>query len=169
MRRLPAIVVLIAALALAGCGYRPLYGSSAVDPGVAGQLASVSIPEATDRTGQIIRNDLISTMRSGTGQDKYTLNLATAVDDNGVIQKKQPAVTRQAILVTVNYDLVDKSTGEVVTKGTTFARAPYDVIRQPFADLQAQTDAKERAAHEISTDIRIRLAAWFAKQQQPKS
>ena len=169
MGRLSAILLLTAALALAGCGYRPLYGSSATDPGVAGQLSSVAIPEAQDRVGQIIRNDLISTMQSGKGQDKYTLNLATTVNDSGVIQKKQPAVTRQAILVTVNYDLVDKATGSVLTKGTTFARAPYDVIRQPFADLQAQTDAKERAAHEVSTDIRIRIAAWFAKQQQPKS
>ena len=64
---------------------------------------------------------------------------------------------------------IGEATGSVLTKGTTFARAPYDVIRQPFADLQAQTDAKERAAHEVSTDIRIRIAAWFAKQQQPKS
>ncbi|WP_421693133.1 LPS assembly lipoprotein LptE [Aestuariivirga sp.] len=169
MRRASAILLLTAALALAGCGYRPLYGSSSVDPGVAGQLASISIPEAENRVGQIIRNDLISSLQSGKGQDKYILNLATTVNDTGVIQKKQPAVTRQAILITVNYDLVDRSTGTVLTKGTTFARAAYDVIREPFADLQAQTDAKERAAHEVSSDIRIRIAAWFAKQQQPKS
>ena len=53
MPRLPAILLVVAALALAGCGYRPMYGSSATNPGVAGSLAAVSIPEPTDRPGQL--------------------------------------------------------------------------------------------------------------------
>lgn len=166
MPRLPTILLMVAALVLAGCGYRPMYGSSATSPGVAGSLAAISIPEPTDRPGQLIRNELISSMQAGKGEEKYLLNLTTTVADNGVIQKKQPAVTREAILITTNYELIDRSTGKVVTKGTTFARVPYDVIRQPFADLQAQKDATERAAREVGADIRTRLAAYFAKQQQ---
>lgn len=166
MPRLPTILLMVAALALAGCGYRPMYGSSATNPGVAGSLAAISIPEPTDRPGQLIRNELISSMQAGKGEEKYLLNLTTTVADNGVIQKKQPAVTREAILITTNYELIDRSTGKVVTKGTTFARVPYDVIRQPFADLQAQKDATERAAREVGADIRTRLAAYFSKQQQ---
>lgn len=167
MPRLPTILLTIAVLALAGCGYRPMYGSTATSPGVAGSLAAISIPEAADRPGQLIRNELISSMQVGKGEEpKYLLNLTTTVADNGVIQKAQPAVTRQAILITSTFELVDRSTGKVVTKGTTFARVPYDVIRQPFADLQAQKDATERAAREVGADIRTRLAAYFAKQPQ---
>lgn len=166
MKRLSAILLTVAALALAGCGYRPMYASSASNPGVAGSLAAISIPEATDRPGQLIRNELISSMQTGKGEEeRYLLNLTTVVQDNGVIQKKQPAVTRQAILITTSFELVDRSTGKVVTKGRTFARVPYDVVRQPFADLQAQKDATERAAREVGADIRTRLAAFFAKQQ----
>jgi len=166
MPRLPTILLMVAALVLAGCGYRPMYGSSATSPGVAGSLAAISIPEPTDRPGQLIRNELISSMQAGKGEEKYLLNLTTTVADNGVIQKKQPAVTREAILITTTFELVDRSTGKVVNKGTSFARVPYDVIRQPFADLQAQKDATERAAREVGADIRTRLAAYFAKQQQ---
>ncbi|MEI7600460.1 MAG: LPS assembly lipoprotein LptE [Aestuariivirga sp.] len=167
MPKLSAILLMVAALVLAGCGYRPMYGSSATSPGVAGSLAAISIPEASDRPGQLIRNELISSMQAGKGTEpKYLLNLTTTVADNGVIQNKQPAVTRQAILITTNFELIDRSTGKVVTKGTTFARVPYDVVRQPFADLQAQKDATERAAREIGADIRTRLAAYFAKQPQ---
>ena len=104
MRRAPAILVVAAALLLAGCGYRPLYGSSSETAGVAATLSSVSIPEAEDRVGQLIRNDLLSSMRAGEGEQKYTL-------------------------------------------------------------LQAETNATERAVHEVSSDIRTRLAAYFAKQQ----
>jgi hypothetical protein len=32
--------------------------------------------------------------------------------------------------------------------------------------MQAQKDATERAAREVGVDIRTRLAAYFAKQQQ---
>ena len=166
MSRLATTLLMVAALVLAGCGYRPMYGSSATSPGVAGSLSSISIPEPTDRTGQLIRNELISSMQTGRGEDKYMLNLTTTLADNGVILDKQPSVGRQAILITTTYELVDRSTGKILTKGTTFARVPYDVVRQPFADMQAQKDATERAAREVGADIRTRLATYFAKQQQ---
>lgn len=166
MSRLATTLLMVVALVLAGCGYRPMYGSSATSPGVAGSLSSISIPEPTDRTGQLIRNELISSMQTGRGEDKYMLNLTTTLADNGVILDKQPSVGRQAILITTSYELVDRSTGKILTKGKTFARVPYDVVRQPFADMQAQKDATERAAREVGADIRTRLAAYFAKQQQ---
>lgn len=166
MSRAPAILLMVAALVLAGCGYRPLYGSSATDPGVAGRLAAVAIAEPNDRPSQLIRNELISSMQTGKVPEKYLLNLTTTVQDNNVIAKKQPAVTREAILITTQFELIDRSNGAVLTKGSTFARVPFDVIRQPFADMQAQKDATERAAREIGADIRTRLAAYFAKQPQ---
>lgn len=166
MPRLPAIVLMFAALALAGCGYHPLYGSTATSPGVSGSLAAISIPEPSDRPGQLIRNELISSMQSGKGEERYMLNLTTVVDDHGVIQMKQPAVTRQAILITTSYELIDRSNGKVLTKGSTFSRVPFDVVRQPFADMQAKTDATERAAKQIGADIRTRLAVFFSKQSQ---
>ena len=166
MSRLATTLLMVAALVLAGCGYRPMYGSSATSPGVAGSLSSISIPEPTDRTGQLIRNELISSMQTGRGEDKYMLNLTTTLADNGVILDKQPSVGRQAILITTTYELIDRSTGKILSKGTTFARVPYDVVRQPFADMQAQKDATERAAREVGADIRTRLATYFAKQQQ---
>ncbi len=67
--------------------------------------------------------------------------------ESNVIDKPAPQVTRQAIVLAVSYELVDRSNGVVVSKGKTFSQASYDVIRQPFADLQAQTNATERAVH----------------------
>ena len=165
MRRAPAILVVAAALLLAGCGYRPLYGSSSETAGVAATLSSISIPEAEDRVGQLIRNDLLSSMRAGEGEQKYTLLLKPVVKRSGVIDKPQPNVTRDAITLAVSYELVERSSGTVVHTGKTFSNASFDIIRQPFADLQAETNATERAVHEVSSDIRTRLAAYFAKQQ----
>jgi LPS-assembly lipoprotein len=164
MRKAPAILLLAAALALAGCGYRPLYGSSTESAGVAATLSSVAIPEAEDRVGQLIRNDLMSSMQAGRGEEKYTLLLKPVLKKNGVIEKSQPSVTRDAITLSVAYELVERSSGTVVHEGKTFSQASFDVIRQPFADLQAETDATERAVHVVSADIRTRLAAYFASQ-----
>jgi LPS-assembly lipoprotein len=163
MRKAPAILLMIAAaFALSGCGYRPLYGNSADSAGVSATLASVSIPEPDSRVGQIIRNDLISAMRSGTGEDRYTLTLVPVVKKTGVIDQVQPAATRQAINLSVSYELLDRKTGARLQAGKTFAQSSFDVIRQPFADLQAETNATARAAHEVSSDIRTRIAAYFA-------
>jgi LPS-assembly lipoprotein len=162
MRKASISVLVAAALALGGCGYRPLYGSSADSAGVTATLASVSIPEPTDRVGQLIRNDLISSMRSGSGEDRYLLTLTPVVKRTGIIDRPQPAVTRQAINLSVSYELTDKQTGQRLHAGKTFSQASFDVIRQPFADLQAETNATERAAHEVSADIRTRVAAYFS-------
>lgn len=162
MRRNFAILLAAAALLLSGCGYRPLYGTSADHAGVSAMMASVAIPPAETRLGQLIRNDLLSTMKGGNGDDRYTLILKPAEKTTGVIEKPQPSITRQAVHVTVSYDLIERATGETVHSGKTFSQASYDVVRQPFADMQAQTNATERAAHEVAADIRTRLAAYFA-------
>ena len=63
MRALIWIAILPLMLALAGCGMRPLYGTSEMSAGVSNELAAIAIAEPTTRLAQLIRNDLISTMR----------------------------------------------------------------------------------------------------------
>jgi LPS-assembly lipoprotein len=162
MRFAHALIVLSVAVALGGCGFRPLYGSSPDAAGVSASLASVAIPEADTRVGQLVRNDLLAGRGGATGGDRYTLNMTTVLRKSGVIQQPQPSVTRQAIRLAVDFELTDSGTGKTVYSGKTFSQASYDVIRQPFADMQAETNAAERAAHEVSADIRTRLAAYFS-------
>ncbi len=162
MRKVSVSFLVIAALVLAGCGYRPLYGRSADSEGVSATLASVSIPEPTDRVGQLIRNDLISSMRSGSGEDRYMLTLTPVVKKPVIIDKPQPAATRDAINLSVAFELTDKRSGARLYDGKTFSQASFDIVRQPFADMQAETNATERAAHEVSADIRTRIAAYFS-------
>ena len=162
--RFAIAAALTGALLLGGCGYRPLYGSSADNAGVAATLSSIAIPEPTSRVGQIIRNDLISGMQPG-GAERYTLNLTPELKTSKAIDKVQPATTREQVNLSVAYELVDRSSGQAVTSGKTFSQASFDVIRQPVADMQAETNATERAAHEVSGDIRTRLAAYFASRQ----
>ena len=68
MRQLVAIALAaVLSLALAGCGYRPLYGNVAGSNNgtVVQKLADISIEEQPTRAGQLVRNELISTMGGG--------------------------------------------------------------------------------------------------------
>ena len=162
-----AVLAVAGMTLLGGCSYRPLYGSSAESAGVAADLSGIAIAEPTTRVGQIIRNDLISAMRPGNSgsEDRYTLTLTPEVKSDNIIEKSVPATTRQQVRLSVSYDLIDQKTGSSVHSGKTFSQASYDVVRQPFADTQAEADATARAAHEVSADIRTRLAAYFSSRQ----
>ncbi len=48
------------------------------------------------------------------------------------------------------------------TRVKTFSQVSFDRTTADFSNLQAETDAMERAAREIGNDIRTRLAAYFA-------
>lgn len=168
MRRAPTILLACAVVLLAGCGYRPLYGTSSVEPaGVSASLSQVAVPEASDRVGQLIRNGLLPAMGNGSGAERYTLRMKPSLRKTGIIRQSQPAVTRQAIHLSVAYELVDRGNGGTVHSGKTFSQASFDVVRQPFADMQAETNATERAALEVAADIRTRLAAYFATRPAP--
>ena len=162
MKRAHLHLVLACMLALCGCSFRPLYGTPSGGPGVADELASIAIPEADTRLGQIIRNDLLSGMRpAGTeAPDRYHLDMTIVRARSRIIDRKQPNVTRNAVRVSVSFALLD--TKKEVYSGKTFSEVSYDVVRQPFADMQAENNAVERVAHELSTDIKTRLAAYFA-------
>lgn len=162
-RRIAGVGLCLISLLLAGCGFRPLYATMD-GGGVAASLASVAIPAANGRLEQMIRNDLMSAMRPvGTAAaDRYTLTINPQRNSFKVINRPLPSVTRKSINLTVAYALRDESSGQVVANGKSFSQVSYDVVRQPFADLQAENDAVERAVHEVSADIRTRLAAYFA-------
>ena len=162
--RLLHLALSLALLAVAGCAYRPLYAEQNGSAHVVDTLSRIEIAEAETRLGQIVRNDLISAMRPAGaegGDGEYRLTLKADDKTQGMIANAQPSVTRRSMLVTVEFELFkgDKS----VLTGTASSRTSFDVIREPFADMQAQKNALERVAHEVSGDIKLRLAAYLAR------
>jgi LPS-assembly lipoprotein len=171
MRSWRILVVLPLLLLTAACGFRPLYGGGdATSPGVAQDLASVAVAEPTDRLHQLIRNDLLSTMRpAGTAEpDRYRLDIvATSSQDKSIEDSSNSRRSRRStVRITASFALKDMSGGKTVYQGRTFSNVSYDDVNQSFADMQARSTAVERGAREIALDIRTRLAAHFASAQQ---
>jgi LPS-assembly lipoprotein len=157
--------ILPLALALAGCGFQPLYNAGSSSEGVIAELQGISIEEPDSRLAQLIRNDLLSSIRpAGTGGgDRYLLSMTAVSNEDSVIETRHITETsREVVRVTVRFSLKAQGSGAVEYEGGTFSHVPFDVTGESFADLQARTNALERAAHEVSLDIRTRLAAHFA-------
>jgi LPS-assembly lipoprotein len=66
--------------------------------------------------------------------------------------------------IDATYTLVEKATGKPVITGRTFARVSYDNPGQAqrFSNARGQRDAENRAAKQISDNIRSRLASYFS-------
>ena len=154
----PARLVGAFALAamLGGC-FEPLYGerSLAGGPGLRDRMAAVdvtipNVPNGTPlaRVANEVRNDLIFDLQGGSGGNTSTHQLADV----------------QQYGINATYTLVEKASGKSVVTGQTFARVSYDNPGQAqrFSNARGQRDAENRAAKQISDNIRSRLASYFS-------
>ncbi len=160
------LVCAFAAVSLQACAeFRPLYGTNgAEDSLVVTELSNVEIPPAKGRLGQLIRNNLISTM-SPPGQEgsgKYQLIIKPASNDFDVTVERNTDISRKSFRLNVRYALRDNQSGRRIYSGSTFSEVNYDKVTSEFTNLQARNNARERAAMEVSRDIRIRLSAFFS-------
>jgi LPS-assembly lipoprotein len=131
------------------------------------ELASVAVAEQNTRLGQLIRNEVLSTI-APVGQQaaqRYVLEILPQPADEVVIQAFDTDVLRRSFRVEAAFRLIEIGADAELYSGRTFAQASYDRTGTPFSNLQALTSAEERAAREIGADIATRLAAFFASRR----
>ena len=166
---IPGIFAIVAAMMLQSCtDWRALYASdNEYRSVVATELSNITIPEPKTRIEQLIRNNLISTM-SPPGQEgdgRYQLILQPAASDQNLVIQRNTDIARRSFRLRVVFLLHDGQTGKRIYSGNTFSEVSYDKISSEFSNMNAKINAEERAAREVSEDIRTRLAAFFATRQ----
>jgi len=162
---LPLAAAVVAA-ALAGCGFRPLYGEPAgAEAGVPAAFTEVQVAVIPDRNGQILRNELIRRLNpSGRPvEPAFVLSvvLTETVQDLGI--RADDTATRANLIFSAAYRLTDATDGELVTGGRSTAITSYNILIDEYATLVSATDARERALRELSDMIRLRLALHFTR------
>ncbi len=167
LRRLFQLFLVLAAFTplLAACSYRPLYGSNSAGRNVVAALSQIAVEEQKTRAGQLVRNELISSLGRGGGESRFVLHLLPSESVTSVSSISTEKLYRKRYRLSVKYALSDAKTGETVTGGVSFSNVSYDTVEQPLADLQAADNAQLRAAQEVSEDIRTRLAAFLSAGQ----
>lgn len=165
--RAGAVVLVVAALAAAGCGFRPMYGGPGGSDDVLADLGEVKVAVIPDRSGQQMRNALIDllTPRGVPATPRYLLE----VDLNEVIYEvaveQTGLATRANLSVDAQYRLVDNRSGAVVVNDRSTATSSYNLLdTAQFSTLTSENVARRRTIERIAREIRTRLGVYFAAQ-----
>ncbi len=165
MRR--AFAILLLSLAVAGCGFKPMYGdnATATSPAVMDRMATIDIRPIPDRLGQVVRNELVDalTPRGASGGAVYELALKVGEEREDVGLRQNAAATRANYRMSAKFELREIATDKVVLTGTTWAETAFDIVQQDYPTVIAQQDAQQKLAVELAEEIKTRIAVFFDK------
>jgi LPS-assembly lipoprotein len=165
-KNLHFFLVLIALLMLSACGFQPVYGTHNTDSDspVADNLNNIAIDNIPDRSGQLLRNNLIDRLygKNRPAQPVFTLKvkLHNSIEDLGILANATS--TRELLNMYADYTLLDAK-GKTILSGTAHSVASYDRLDQMYGTIAAQQDANERTIHEVSEQIVNRISLYFAE------
>jgi LPS-assembly lipoprotein len=165
-RLLFAAVAVSLAIALAGCGFHPLFATTDAAPGGQRVFHSIYVdPIEGERAGYELRNSLIDLVRGAEHQSDalYRLKVTVKQTIEGTAVETNGDITRYTYTMIADYALSNIHTGADITTGSETSVTGYDVVASPYATLVAQQDAQKNAAKDIADRIRIDLGVWFMK------
>ena len=158
-------------LALAGCGFHPVYASRDGRPSVAQeQLAMVDVGLIPERSGQLLRQALQQRF-DGAGlamAKRYTLAIGFGISADAIAIQRDTTATRVRELGTATWFLkrLDPAS-TLVTSGVAKSLDGLDVIdQQYFAQDLENENAQRRIANNVADQITLQLAAYFARHPQ---
>ena len=150
------------ALALSGCGFRPLYMAEGGRAGPAAALAAVYVPVIPERNGQLLRQALQQRMNTaGSGAAKqYELIASEGIAAEGISIQTDSSATRVRLTGSSAWTLrLLNPDHTVLATGTSRVLDGYNVLNQQYfaADLEAET-AYRRIAETLADQIVTRVA-----------
>ena len=165
MRR---VVLLLACVAVSGCGLHPLYGGGASGP-LAAKLRSIQVAPIPGQAGWFMRNKLIDRLgEAGTATAQYRLDVT--LDDNitsfGI--RGDRAATRERRTLRARYQLVAIPAGTVVLDATAGSDAGIDIVSSEYATVAAEQTALEELSDTVADQIVARLSLYAARSQPGK-
>ena len=165
-----AVAVLIACTAVSACGFRPLYGDFAQGSSGA-KFLNVEIGITKDRSGQLLRNELIRLLYGGRPalKPEYRLVMELIENKTSLAVKKSAFATRGNLTMVGQYWLFDVSTGAEALAGSSEVTVSYNILDSEFASLLGEKNARNRAIKELGHDIRVRLGGFFDRHGKERS
>jgi LPS-assembly lipoprotein len=152
--------LLLGALALSGCGLRPLYGGGVAGP-VQSTLAAVEVAPIEGQAGWLVGNalrDRLETGRSETARYRLEVRLDDTIAGLGV--RRDDSVARERRSLRARYQLVDLASGAVVLDATAGSDAGVDVVGSEYATIAAEKSALERLSGIVADQIVARVARF---------
>lgn len=155
-----AALLCAAALALSGCGLRPLYGGGAGGT-VQTTLAAVQVAPIEGQSGWLVGNALRDRLSVGE-QVAPRYRLEVRLDDQiaGLGVRRNDSVARERRTLRARFQLVDLANGAVVLDATAGSDAGIDVVGSEYATIAAERTALERLSGIVADQIIARIARY---------
>lgn len=160
----PKNFIVLAVLALAGCGFTPLYG------GPQGQatstaLENVKIQTIPNRAGQLLHQALQEDFyRNGQPiQELYMLSVSYSITQTGQGIQEDSSTTRTRFSATAKWHLSPiGQPSKILASGNAMAVDALNIIDQQYFAVNLETETiDQQLANEISAQVTSQLAAWF--------
>ena len=147
--------LLLVPLALAACGFAPVYG-----PGVSaeGLQNSIRVADPTDKLGF----DLVERLEEQLGRPtaaRFELTYTIETEPVGVGVTSDGAITRYNLVGSITYTLTNRVTGASLTEGRVDSFTSYSATGSTVAGLEAEDDARTRLMRLLADQIVARLLA----------
>lgn len=165
-----ATATLAVMLTVAGCGFEPIYGKKSVG-NVEFQFSNVKIQTIPGRIGQQVHNYLLDRI-NGDGRPEnplYILLVTLDVQQFRLGIEQDKTATRAKVVVLAEVELQDIATGDILLHRSARSTNSYNIVDSAVATRSAEQDAVDRAAREVSDEIRLLLALYFRRQAAPSA
>lgn len=157
-------LVLLMAAAMAGCGFRPVYGVG--QPGRAA-LAAVYVDIIPNRSGQLLRQALQARLEGDNGDvaKRYTLGVSYGESIQGLGVQADNSTTRNRDVGTATWTLRKVDSPLVaLASGTVRSLDGYNVIDEQFFYQDLSEDvAQHRLAQALADQIVLGMGLYFDK------
>lgn len=160
------LCLLLVAISLAACGFRPLYrqdGAGAAVP----QFNQIAIAQPEDRVSQQLRNHLLDmiTPKGNPERPAYILDYRITESVGSVFVTRSDEITRNNLQLTIYVYLRNYEDGRPLTTLSITSQASYNLTVADYSNLINEKNARERALRDAAEQIRIRLANYFGRSQ----
>jgi LPS-assembly lipoprotein len=142
-------------LALAACGFSPVYG-----PGGTGSRLqnNVEIVDPDTRDAFLLTRRLEERL-GRTSTPVYKLALTVDTEEEDLAIDREGNISRVNLLGRAEFALIEQETGRTVTSGSVDNFTSYSATGTTVATLAAQRDAQERLMTLLADQIFVRLAS----------
>lgn len=148
-------ILLILPLAVAACGFEPVYGTGGTASALRGRV-TVTAPSDVD-SYLLVQNLEERLGRAGSAEYRLDLRLATSTQGQAITSTNE--INRYSIVGALDYSLTRISDGNVVASGQVDNFAGYSATGSTVESLAAERDARKRLMAILADQLTTRLYA----------
>ena len=147
--------ILLAPLALAACGFRPIYGRGSAAEAIYGKIAIGSVDSRlTFEFYEQLEN------RLGRAENAlFQLDVELSMESEGLAITQDNAITRYNLTGIADFTLIRLSDGNVVLQDKLRAYTAYSATATAYATYVSERDARRRLAISLADQINIRITS----------